>query len=363
LFLDLGDVFTKGLAQGAARRERVRFPSVVARALLRGGGEMTDLALNDEIVLPRLSEFDKTRYPRTRSFRGSDDFVRVVQTRRTVRGARYAGGIAAVYGADRQLLGLHPTHDNVDALVRKALLLCAPAEPCSAEIVFVIDTGIKADTILRYADARPREIPIDVHNYRQMSPKKMHVSLQSKCIDAVDCVRAALPHELAIERVGRMLIVDIGYLRSKFALLSNAGCEHQQVEALGVSDCVYRILRDGQEQGLVEDEFAIIRALESHRPERFEIAGRSFDVRRIFESARRALEDELFRIARRIVLDTLARTANACSALVIMGGGAAVVGSGLAERLKLDLALRTTWVGGTDGGLLLEGARHVARAA
>jgi len=363
LFLDLGDVFTKGLAHGAARCERVRFPSVVARALLRGGGEMSDLTLNDEIVLPRLSEFDETRYPRTRSFRGSDDFVRVVQARTPVRGARFAGGIAAVYGADRQLLGLHPTHDNVDALVRKALLLCAPAESCRAELVFVVDTGSKADRILRYADTRPREISIDVHNYRQRKPKQMRVNVQSKCIDAMDCVRAALPTELAVERAGRMLIVDIGYLRSKFAVLSATGCEHQQVEVLGVSDCVYRILRDGQEQGLVEDEFAMIIALESRAPERFEIAGRSFDVRRIFDSARRALEEELFRVARRIVLDALGRTAEACSALVITGGGAAIVGSGLAERLKRELALRTTWVGGADGSLFLEGARHVARAA
>ena len=357
LFLDLGDMFTKGLAAGAARCESVRFPSVVARTLLRGGREMEGLALNDGLILPRLSGFESRKYPRTRSFRGSAEFVRVVGERPPQSAARFAGGIAAVYGADRRLLGVHPTKDNVDALVRKAFLLVAPAERCDVEIVFVVDVGRKADVVLRYAAECPRDVIIEIHNYRRKSSRNLSVSARGRCIDAMACARAALPPEVAIERAGRTLVLDVGYLRSKFAVLSQSGCDHQeQVEGLGVSECVYRILRDGQDQGLMEDEFAVVRALEACPPERFEIAGRRFDVRKIFESARATLEDELVRAARRIVLHQLERRGETCRAVAIIGGGARVVGSGVADRLKSELGL-VTWVGAAD--LLLEGARRI----
>src|SRR5262245_32797728 len=123
LFLDLGDVFTKGLCIGNARRERLRFPSVVAHQLLSGGPEMTKLVFDEQVQLPRPTDFEARRFPRTRSFSGSDAFVREVRGQPPAPGARFAGGIAAVYGADRELLGAQPSLENVDALVRKALLL------------------------------------------------------------------------------------------------------------------------------------------------------------------------------------------------------------------------------------------------
>jgi hypothetical protein len=359
LFLDLGDVFTKGLAVGAARRERVRFPSIVAHTLLSGGPELKSLVFDPAVQLPRLSDFDAERYPRTRSFHGSDAFVRQVRDRPPAQGARFAGGIAAIYGADRRLLGMHPTEANIDALVRKAYLLLAPGDRCRAEVVFVIDLGTKADALMRYSAHLPPEVSIEVHNYRQKKPRKLRIAVRARFVDAITCARAALPSDAAVERVGRTLLVDIGYLRTKFAIVSRDGCEHQeQVSGLGVSDCVYRILRDGQEQGLVEDEFAVIRALEACRPERFEVAGRRFDVRKAFESAGHALEEELVRIGRRIVLEHYGRSGEMCKAVALIGGGAAIVGQNVGERLKREFGF-TTWAGASDGTFLLEGAARI----
>jgi hypothetical protein len=315
--------------------------------------------LNEEFPLPRLSDFDAKRYPRTRSFEGSDDFVRVVRERPPTKGARFAGGIAAVYGADRQLFGMHPSSDNVDALVRKAFLLVASGERCNAEVVFVVDIGPKSSSIMRYAETCPRQVLIEVHNYRERAPRTIGLSVRARSVEAMDCARAALPSELALERV-RTAIIDIGYLRTKFAIISPEGCEHQEQALLGVSDCVYRILRDGQDQGLVEDEFAVIRSLETCPPERFEVAGRCFDVRRTLASACRALQDELVRIARRIIVARYQHSGEMCSAVAIIGGGAALVGAGVAEHLKSEIGLRTTWISASDRSLLVEGARRIA---
>jgi hypothetical protein len=204
---------------------------------------------------------------------------------------------------------------------------------------------------------------IEVNNYRRSKRRTLQISMRGRCVDAMDCARAALPPEAAIDRVGRTLVVDIGYLRSKFAVLAKAGCEHQEeVEGLGVSECVYRILRDGQEHGLMEDEFAVVRALEAGSPERLEIAGRVFDVRRIFDSARAVLEAELARVARRIVLEQLERRGETCRALAIIGGGAELVGAGLAERLKNELGLHGAWSNAGSGDLLLKGARRIVHS-
>lgn len=359
LLLDLGDAFTKALALGEARRQRVRFPSVVAHELLRGGPEMATLAFDEQVQLPRLSDFDAEKYPRTRSFAGSNDFVNLLRDRAPARGARFAGGIAAVYGADRRLFGMHPTEDNVDALLRKAFLLLASGERCDADVVFVIDVGAKANTITRYAQLAGRKFFIEAHKHFRSNVRRIHIAARTICVDATDCVRAALPAELATERVGRTLIIDIGYLRTKFAIVSGEGCEHQQAEHLGVSDCVYRILRDGQEQGLVEDEYAVIRALEACRPERFEVAGRSFDVRAPFESACDALQRELVRVARRIVLEQFGRSGEMCRGVAVIGGGAAIVGARIAEQLKSAIGLSVTWVSSDTSDLLLEGARRI----
>lgn len=360
LFLDLGDIFSKALAEGDVRRAAVRYPSVIAHTLLSGGREMEALVLDDELVLPRLSDFDSRQYPRTRSFRGSDDFVRFVKNRPTVQQPRFAGGIAAVYGADRLLLGKHPTTENVDALVKKAFLLIVSKDRAEADVVFVIDTGTKADAVLRYVEARTFEYAIEIQNYRQRTSRKMYITASVRCVDAMACARAVLPPEVATERVGRTLIIDIGYLRTKFAIVSETACEHQQqVDGLGVSDCVHRILRDGQEQGLVEDEFAIVRALETCRPESLQIAGRRFDVRRILDSSRASLRDEIVRVGRRIALDHLARSGDNVRALAIIGGGASLIGDALAERLKAELGFRAAWIAAPDDQVLLRGARRI----
>jgi hypothetical protein len=360
LFLDLGDVFTKGLCIGHTRREWLLFPSIVAHELLRGGPEMAKLVLDEHASLPRLSDFDAQKYPRTRSFRGSDDFVRLVQERPPTMGARFAGGIAAVYGADRQLLGMHPTSDNVEALVRKAFLLSVENENAGVEVVFVVDIGPKADTITRYSESGPRRMHLEVHNYRHVTPRALKLELRTRTVDAMACAHAALPSELASERV---IIIDIGYLRTKFAILSEHGAEHQEQADLGVSDCVYRILRDGQDHGLVEDEFAVIVALEKSPPERFEVAGRHFDVRQTLDSACRALQEEVLRAARRIVLAHYRRSAQTCAAAAIIGGGAALVGAALADRLKRELGIDASWVSENDPSLLVKGARSISLRA
>jgi hypothetical protein len=322
---------------------------------------MTSLVLDDQLQLPRPTDFEARRFPRTRSFHGSDAFVREVKSRPPGAGARFAGGIAAVYGADRELLGLHPTRENVDALVRKALLLVAPADHCSVEVVFVIDLGTKAAALQRYARELPRELIIEAHNYRKKAPRRIEITLVGNCRDAPDCARAALPLDF-VKLEPRILLVDIGYLRTKFAVLSQAGCDHQeQLESLGVSDVVYRILRDGQEQGLVEDEFAVIRALEACSAERFDIGGRAFDVRKAFVDASTALESELVRVARRIIIQDCESSGTLCTGIAIIGGGAAIVGKNVAERLRRELGLHQIWIGEAGRDWLLEGAARSLR--
>jgi hypothetical protein len=115
-------------------------------------------------------------------------------------------------------------------------------------------------------------------------------------------------------------------------------------------------MRDGQDQGLVEDEFAVIRALEACSAERFDIGGRAFDVRKTFAAARTALESELVRVARRIIIQDCERSGVLCTALAIIGGGAAVVGKNVGEALRSELGIHESWIGQSDREWLLEGA-------
>ncbi len=362
LLLDLGDAFTKGIAVEAGRTQRLRFPSVVASRLLSGDEESAPLLVDDRQALPRPADFDPSRYPRTRSYPGGEEFLSEVRGQLAAQ-ARFAGWPAAAYGQDRQLLGNHPTSENITTLVRKALILLSGSGfDCSdTQLVFVVDQGAKAEAVLRYAEAAPWSATIVVQGFKRQSPRRIRLEVRCSVIDGAPCAVAALPDEIGVERVERLLLIDIGYLRTKLAIVSAAGCEHQeQLAGLGVSDCVQRILRDGQEQGLVEDEFAVIRAMEHPDGGELEVAGRRFDIGKTLASAQRALEEELARAARRVVVDLYGRGGAVCRGVAIVGGGAAVVGAGLAKRLRaLELGLETAWVADDTDFLLATGAQRL----
>lgn len=358
LFLDLGDIITKGIAVRRGRSRRFIFPSVVARRLLGEGAEQANLLLDNRETMLRLTGFDPLKYPRTRSYPREDACRNEIQT---VPRARYAGRLAVALGADRELLGKHPTEENIDALVHRAFF--RSAEGCrSAEVIFVLDVGAKAEAILRYAEASPRSTTFLKWKVRHSQPLLIQLRTCGQVIDAADCAAAALPRESSLQQVRRLLLLDIGYLRTKLAVMSTDGCERQeQLDGLGVSDCVRRILRDGQEQELIEDEYAVIKALERSQST-IEVAGRRFDIGAILESTRRGLEEELARAAKRAVVKTYGKRSDACKAVAIIGGGAAIIGESLAARLKtLDIGLDTAWIAGDTRFFLLEGARRIHR--
>jgi hypothetical protein len=312
--------------------------------------------------VPRPTGFDPQDYPRTRSYPGSDEYLDEVREKPGA-GARFAGRLAAIYGADRERLGSHPTRDNVDALVRKAIILLRSAVhgvEC-ADAVFVLDPGAKAEAVHGYVAESPRELTIAVRSLRDKEPARIQLTLRGRVADAAECAVAALPPEMGLDRVGRVLIADVGYSRTKLAIMSERGCEHQQdCQGLGVSDCVRRILRDGQEQGLVEDEFAVIQGLERSQST-IEVAGRRFDLTSTLVSATRSLEEELLRAVARVVLDHYGRYGEPCHGVAITGGGAAIVGAGLADRVRAsDLGVNLVWVANDTSYLLLEGAARIA---
>jgi hypothetical protein len=357
LYLDLGDAFTKALALDQRGERTFRFPSVIAHSLIQGGAEETSLLLDEASVVQRPLEFTLERRPRTDSFPRSERVTQFLRSHPPERGARFVGGLAAVYGADRRLFGLHPTVEHVDALVRKALLLASPVAASSATVVFIVDMGQKADAILRYLATLPRELTIEAHNFYRAGSRRIRTVLHGRCVDAMSCALAALPHEVSTTRT---VIIDVGYLRSKFGVLSVAGCEHQeQVEGLGIADCIYRILRDGGEQGLIVDEYALMRALERSPPERLQVGGGQHDVRPLLSSARRAVAEEVLRAARRIALGQLTRSGQMCTAAAMIGGGGVVLGTELAWQLKHELDLRHVWVSGLRDDLLVQGARQL----
>jgi hypothetical protein len=360
LLLDLGDAFTKGLAVSGGATQRFSFPSVVAHRLLDGGEEETSLLLGDRNKLPRPADFDPRKYPRGRSYPRGSAFLHDV---REVPRARFAGWPATACGADRELLGSHPTAENIDALVHKAFMLSG-AEGGDADVFFVVDAGVKAKAITAYAEASPRAARFREWTIGCPLPRTVELSVHGWVIDAADCIVEALPEEVSLARVGRLLAIDIGYTRTKLAVFSDKGCEHQQQkEGLGVSDCVQRILRDGQEQGLVEDEFAVIKALEQSQST-IEVAGRSFDMSRTLESATRGLEEEVANIAQTAIVEDYARRGEMCRAVAVVGGGAAIVGEGLAARLEAsDLGLSATWVAEDTRYMLVDGAARLRERA
>jgi hypothetical protein len=355
LFIDLGDLFTKGVAVGPGRRRRLRYPSVVAHRLLAQPNEPTELLIDHAEPLPRPSDFDPTRYHRTRSYPGAEAALRDFQGQGAVLGARYAGWQAATYGAARQVLGTHPTRENIDTLVHKALILGRTAFGSEVEVVFVVDSGAKAEAILDYARQLRRKVAFEVRSVRNAKPRRVELALRGRVVDAADCAVRVLPPDLDPRPV---LLLDIGYFRSQLSIVSGEGCDYQeQLDGLGVSQCVRRILRDEQERGLVEDEFAVIRALERSAESRLEVAGREFEVGRSLARARESLGQELEHAARRVVLDYYGRRGQTCRALAIIGGGSRLAGSDLAARLgRAELGLGVQWVTADPSFFLLAGA-------
>jgi len=355
LFLDLGDLVTKGLAVRGDQLKYLRFPSAVARKLLpREGHQPASLVLDEREQLPRPDDFDAERYPRKRSYPRGQAFLDKVQP---VAHARFAGWPAAAYGADRQMLGTHPTEDNIDALVRKAFLQCATRAK-DIEVVFILDFGAKADAIARYASVSPRTVKFMAWAAGRSEPRPVELRVEARVIDAADCRAAALPAEVSVEEAGRVMMLDIGYARSKLEIVSGEGCELvHSLDGLGISNCVRRILRDAQERGFVEDELALINALEKS-DRTIEIAGRKFDVGPELDRSTRTLAEELAGAVQKSALSHYRRRGDLCGALAITGGGASVVGEHLAQLLQAtDLGVRSTWVAPDPKFLLVDGAR------
>lgn len=355
LLLDLGDLLTKGMLVEADDQRRFGFPSIVATRLVDREAELGALVTDPRRAPPRLIGFDAAAYPRLRSFPDSPPLAGA----RGVSGARYAGWLAAAYGADRQLLGDHPTTDNVDVLVRKALMKSGLRHG-DVEVVFLVDVGAKSAAITRYAQAMPRSVAFLSRTVEEGEPVPVRVALRARLVDAAVCALAALPPELAVDQVGRILLVDVGYLRTKLAVLSAAGCERQeQVDAAGISSCVTRVLRDGQEVGLIEDEIAVIKALEQSRG-RLEVAGRRFDIGASLADARRALAGDLARAVERLAIEQYQSQGDSCRTVAIVGGGAAVVGAALAERLAAaEVGFETVWICPDTRFLHLAGAHRL----
>ena len=316
---------------------------------------MQQLLVDSREPLLRSPDFDAEAHPRTRSYEGAQAFIEQSASTPAPPGSRFAGRLAAVYGSDRQWLGKHASAENVEALVHKALMLVCADERCDAEVVFVVDTGAKAATVARYVATLPRSIDFAVRSHGRAAVRTLHVRLSAEIIDAATSAIAALPTGIG----QRLLLIDVGHFRTKMALLSGNGCERQEQLELGVADCVRRVLRDGQDQGLVADEFAVVRALENARGDAISIGERRFDIGSPLESARRALEEELARGVRRLLLEQYERCGDSCHAAAIIGGGAASVGAGLAARLEASaIGLRTVWVTPDPSFLLVEGARQ-----
>ncbi len=362
LYLDLGDLMTKGIATGAKLRDRFRFPSVVARELLRDRtAAVGGLLLDESKQLPRLADFDARQYPRARSFPGGTEFVSKVSALPTVRGARFAGWLAAGYGLDRELLALAPTADNIDALVHKAVLVAGTGDEGRAEVAvtLVIDLGPKSTALQEYAVAGPHRSTIAVRSYRSFEPRRVEMSVRAQIVDAAACAYRGVP--LAWRETGRVLVADIGYLRTKLSIVSREGCEAQtECDGLGAADCVRRVLRDAQEQGLVEDELAVIRALERGRGGTIEVEGRTFDVRAALTAAQQALGQEVAQAVARFVSERFRLAGTSCRRVALIGGGAALAGACVvAELARLDLGLES-WVAERPAFLLVEGARGLA---
>ncbi len=356
--VDLGDALTKGVAVSVAgEMRRFRFPSVVARRLLEktSGGTTGELVLDDAGPL-RPSDFDARGYPRGRSYPGAAlTRGRVLAPPR----ARFAGWMATTMGADRQLLGLYPSDENIEALVNKAFLELSVGK-ASVRLVFVVDGGRKLPATQRYVDATPRHVRFLSWSAGRDEPSRVELAVRGEIVDAPNAARAMLPAQPMLADPERVLVVDIGYLRTKLAVLSEHGCDHQEeIEDVGVADCVRRVLRDGQELGLIEDEFAVIKALEQSQ-ELVQIAGRRYEVAQILDSARRGLEQEVTRAVERLMRAQSARLGTPIRSVMLIGGGSAVVGGAIRDGLRASkLGLRRVLVARDPSYFLAEGAARL----
>jgi hypothetical protein len=359
LFLDLGDLFTKGLAvDERGRARRLRFPSAVARTLL--GPEPP--ATGDDLVLAaagaplRPLDFDPAQHPRAASYPGGPEFLLEARGR-LEPDAVLCGWLAAAYGADRQVLGLRPTSENVALLTHKALLAAAPpAGPLIVE--FIVDTGVKAQLICQYAASVSGEIGVEGRSLRGAA-RLVRPEVRGQVDDAPECGAAFARQDAALRAADRLLVLDVGYFRTKLAIVSESlGCELQSEHAdLGVADCVRRVMRDSQSEGLVGDELAITRALESRR-DVVELARRRFGITDVVSAAAADLARGVARVVRTELQADYARTGRPCGAAVVMGGGAAHVGERVAALLRApEVGVKTVRVTPEPSFALVEGAR------
>ncbi|MBI5481360.1 MAG: hypothetical protein HY906_21050 [Deltaproteobacteria bacterium] len=362
LYLDLGDLFTKGLfvtAQGRARR--LRFPSAVAHTLLRPDAPPTDddLVLGEGEAPLRPEGFEPTAHPRAASYRGGPQFLREASGR-LGGGVALCGWLAAAYGADREVLGQHPTPENVALLTQKALLLCAPPT-APLELVLLVDSGTKARLIAEHARALTGAVTLAGGSLRRDAPRQLRLQVRAQVADAPSCAAAFAHQDPALAGIDRLVLLDVGYFRTKIAIVTtDLGCELQVEQPdLGLIDCVRRVIRDSQDQGLVGDEYAIVRALELRR-DVVRLAGRSFAVGPVLDAAAIDLAESVARAAKSNVLGHYNRSGRTCQAGFILGGGAAFIGARLAEQLqRAHLSLSTTRVTSEPSFALVEGARHL----
>jgi hypothetical protein len=365
LYLDIGDLMTKGVATGAVRRERFRFPSVVARRLLKDSKTARGLLLDERATLPRTLDFDPDRYPRTRSFPGGEDFVAKVRNKPEVSGARFAGWLAAAYGQDRRLIAVEPSVENIDALVHKAVLTSAASDDCEVNAVLIIDWGRKAHALAQYTTMPPRRSTVQVRSYRRFQPRRVRIAIESRIADAAACGYAAVADRIQVAPGQPVVVIDVGYLRTKIFVVGSEGCELQhQVDGVGTSVCVRRVMRDAQHEGLIEDELAMIRALEKLDRGTVTIEKRRFDVSAVLEDVRTEIVDDLARAAERTVLQHFEQRGERCRNVAIIGGGAFLLGRQLAVRLeRLDLGFSPAHVGADAEFSHVDGARRLADGA
>jgi hypothetical protein len=348
LVLDLGDAFTKGVALENGHTRRLRYPSFIAHRLVPQTNEASDLVIDPQTDIPRRVDFEPDRYPRIRSYPQGRAFVGAALPR---SGSRFAGWLAAAYGADRRPLGTDPSLANIEALVHKALILLTASgvKTASVELELIVDIGPKAEAILEYARSAPHHVRFAVESFGRHPPRTVELQIEAVVHDAADCALSALPSALDGAVTKGVLLIDIGYLRTKLAVISEEGCDHQeQLIDLGVGECVRRILRDEQDQDLIEDELAVMRALEKTSGGVLEIGGRRFDVARTLASVRRTLEEEILRACERVVAERYNRLGKSCAAAAIFGGGAALIGSGLADRIESTLDMMQSFVTRND---------------
>jgi hypothetical protein len=337
----------------------VRFPSAVAHALVGAAPPAADdLLLGDPGAFVRPAGFDPARAPRVRSYPGGDDFLRQARTPSHLR-VTLCGWLAAAYGADRVLLAEQPSPAAIEALTHKALLSSGAAEG-PVDLVYVVDTGVKARVLAGVAAEIHGELTLTAQSFRAPGARRLRFTVGGEVVDAPACAAAVLPPEVLAAAGGGVLLLDVGFRRTKAAVVSREGCVLQtEHEPLGFADCVRRILRDAQDHGLVEDEFAVIRALEA-APRLLAIAGRQFAVGEILDRAVADLADAVARAAARDLADDFGRRGAACGAAAIFGGATPIVGPAIAARLRAaDLGLRTIWLPPEPNGLLLAGARRL----